>query len=113
MSETVYDPTLVGGGKPNPGEELVIVVARPNLAYYVNIHVANTNSGTEDYSKVAVVPAGETLGPKHWISFDTVVTPNNLYILPNIGLGPQDQVIVSSTNGFLTFNVTGNKFYDI
>lgn len=113
MTETVYDPSFLGGGKPLPAEELIIVVARPEYGYYVNIIVSNTNSGSKDYSRVAVVPAGSALAPEHWISFDTPVHPNFFYTLPNVGLGPQDTVIVSSTNGYLSFNVTGNKFYEI
>jgi hypothetical protein len=111
-SETTYDPALLGGGKPLPGQNLVIVVARPEFGYYVNIHVSNTNNFADDFARVAVVPAGATLGPEHWISFDTRVPSRQLYILPNVGLGGQDQVIASSQNGYLSFNVTGSKFFN-
>jgi hypothetical protein len=113
MTETVYDPTLLGGGQPLPSQNLVIVIARPEYGYYVNIIVANLDNSVTDFVRVAALPAGSTLGDQHWLCYDTEVLPNQFFILPNVGLGPQDQIIGSSQYGFLTINVTGNKFYEI
>jgi len=114
MAETVYDPALLGGGQPLPGENLIVVIARPEYGYYVNIIVSNVDTGANsDFARVAVLPAGSVLDDTHWICYDTEVLPNQFFTLPNIGLGPQDQVIASSQNGYLSINVTGNKFYEI
>jgi hypothetical protein len=112
-SETVYDPALLGGGQPLPGQNLVIVVARPEYGYYVNVIVTNVTSTTIDFARVAVLPAGRTLGDEHWVAYDTELLPNQFFILPNVGLGPQDQIIGSSQLGFVSINVTGNKFYEV
>ena len=113
MAETEFDPVLLGGGKPNAGENLVIIVARPEFGYYVNIIVTNTSTTTADSARVAVVPAGYTPGDENYICYDTEIAPSYFFTLANVGLGPQDQVIAYSTNGLLTFNVTGNKFFEI
>lgn len=113
MSETVFDPTLLGSGRPAAGQDLVVVVARPEFGYYVNIIITNINPITTDFATIAVVPAGVVPGSECYIAYQTPVIESQLTVLANVGLGPQDQIIVSSTFGFLNFNVTGNRFYNI
>jgi hypothetical protein len=113
MSESAYEPTLLGSGQPPAGESLIVVVARPEFGYYVNVIISNISNDTVDLASIAVVPAGVVPGPQCFIAFETPVIFNQLTVLANVGLGPQDQIIVRSEFGFLNFNVTGNKFYDL
>ena len=112
-SETVFDPTLLGSGQPPAATNLVLVVASTQFAYYVNLIISNTSSELVDSATVAIIPAGVSLNPDCYIAYEIPIQPNLLTVLANIGLGPQDQIVVKSQLGFLNFNATGNKFYNI
>ncbi len=113
MRETVFEPTLLGSGQPLANTDLILVVARPEFGYYVNIIISNVSYELVDSATVAIVPAGVIPNSECFIAYEIPIQPSQLTMLANVGLGPQDQIIVKSQLGFLNFNVTGNRFYEI
>lgn len=111
---TYYTPILLGTGQPDAGYTQTIVYVRPDSNAYMTIYITNTDSENYEFISVAIKPASDpdpnTILDQNWIAYNTPVYPSKLFVLANIGLGPNDQVIVSSQNGNATFNVTGNYF---
>ena len=110
MGFTIYTPILLGTGQPDAGMNQTIVTIRPDSNAYMNIYITNTDSENYEFIKVAVKPGADDLADQHWIAYDTPIYPSKLFVLADIGLGPSDEVVVSSQNGYATFNVTGNYF---
>ena len=111
---TYYTPILLGTGQPDAGFTQTIVYVRPDSNAYMTIYITNTDSINYEFISVAIKPASDPdpneILDQNWIAYNTPVYPSRLFVLANIGLGPNDQVIVSSQNGNATFNVTGNYF---
>lgn len=60
--------------------------------------------------RVAVRPAGETIDPKHYVAYDTLVQANDtLTITIGITLATTDVVTVYANTGNISFNLFGSE----
>jgi hypothetical protein len=110
MGYTTYTPINLGSGHPSAGVNQTIVVIRPDSNAFMTIYITNTDNSNFENISVAIKPKTDVLDDQHWIAYNTPVDPSRLFVLANIGLGPNDQVIVSSENGNASFNVSGYFF---
>ena len=107
---TTYSPSIVGSSHPLAGATQSLAVIPTNSNAYVNINIANTSPDTTDRVRVSVKRSGQAFDNSCYVCFDTPIPPEGLFQIPNIGLGPQDQVFVYSELGVCSFNVLGNTF---
>ena len=115
---TTYRPNILGQAQPLAGQPQTLVILRPDQNGYCNISVTNISDTTEDYVRVVIKRGGDSdslsdptsTDDSHYIAYDTPSPPNKFFYLPNIGLEPQDQVIVYSQNGVVSFSCTGATF---
>ena len=115
---TSYRPNILGQARPAAGQVQTLVILRPDQNGYCHIRIANISNDTPDTIKVVIKKAGDSdslsdpssTDDSHYLAYNTLLPPNNLFVLPNIGLEPQDQVLVYSENGVVDFNCTGATF---
>jgi hypothetical protein len=109
-----YLPTIFESVHPSAGTLTIAATIPDGSNCFGNIIVSNTSSVSSDLFSVAISTGGlSSLNPapdsSQYIAYNTQIYPNGQVILPNIGLDSNSQIIVSSLNGLVSFNTTGNK----
>lgn len=73
------------------------------------IMVANRGTTVASY-RIAIRPAGETLANKHYIAYDSSITPeDSVAFTIGITLNETDVITVYASNANLSFNIFGSE----
>lgn len=109
MAWQELNPYLAGGVQPISDTLTVIAEIASDKNIYGSLFVANTSSTQDELVRVALRPAGSpAVGDEQYILYDTVIPPNYIMQLANIGLNSNEALVAYSENGFAVFNLTGD-----
>jgi hypothetical protein len=87
----------------------IYTVGAGKSAIISTLSVCNTSASAATF-RVAIRPAGETLGTKHYIAYGATVTPNDTnFITIGITLAATDVITIYSSVQGLVFNVFGTE----
>jgi len=67
-------------------------------------------AATSGSFRIAIRPAGDTLDPKHYIAYDTVIPANDVLTMTiGITLATTDVVTIYASSSSLSFNLFGSE----
>jgi hypothetical protein len=109
MGSITRTPQIFGSIQPAAGVLTLLAVMVVGQNAYGSVFVANVNDLITDKARIAVKNQDAVLDLSQYLLYDTEVEPNFSIQLANIGLNSGDQIWGYSENGFITFNMTGEK----
>lgn len=98
---------ILGQAKPDANISENLVQVGENREAQFNIFVCNQNNEIDDFVYVSVVPAGATLGPQHYVFFNTRLDKGATAIFNGFCLSSNDRMIIRTANGYCSFTATG------
>lgn len=109
MVTTTRTPQIFGSIQPEAGVLTLLALMAPDQNAYGSVFVANVNDVITDKARIVVKTQDAVLDLSQYLLYDTEIEPNFSIQLANIGLNSGDQIWGYSENGFITFNMTGEK----
>lgn len=97
---------LLGQSTPSADTNTVLYEVPVSCQTQCSVIIANRTSAN-DIFRLAVVPAGETLGNKHYIAYAVSITPGQFLQISEIFLNTGDRIIIYAQNGNTSFTATG------
>jgi hypothetical protein len=109
MAWQELDPKIFGTRQPFSGQLSQIALIGDNQNAVVTVFITNTSGANPAIIRLAIKPQAETTDPKHFLLYNTTISPKETVLMPNICLGPNSEVYGYSNTGSVTFNITGEK----
>ena len=97
---------VVGQAKPSAATPVDLYTVPLNTQFQGNLVICN-QTAILDYFRVALRVGGAVLGVAQYLSYDEAILQYTSQIITGICLSPGDVVTIYSTNGGLSFNLTG------
>lgn len=98
---------VFGQCKPAAGTNTELTVVPTGKQGQVSLFFSNQHATVDDKISIALVPSGDTLEDKNYITKAANLPPSTTAVFSGIGLNSGDKVIVASANGTSSFTATG------
>lgn len=99
-------PRILGQNKPDAGVETTLFTVASTHQVQFSLFVCN-QAAVMDRFTVALVPSGASVTSATYVAFDTPLLGNGVFAASGLYLNGGDQVLVTTTNGTISFTATG------
>ena len=94
-------------GQAAPGAASLTTAYEPAAGRHATVRVLVCNRSADDTFRIAVSPAGASIDAAHYVAYDQAIAANDSASSVAFTVTGGDLVRVFSTNGALSFSVTG------